>query len=329
MMAKRGLLLGPLFVALFLVVACGDDGGGSVSLDVYFQRLEELDQTFSDNTDELDNQIEQSEDVDEVRGWMEETVTEFETFLDGLRDLDAPEEAADAHERAVSGLEEFIPKLSEGVDSVSDVDSLVELFAPFNDLDQTGLERAREACLDLEQIALDNDIEVDLDCGSGDEIDDETPTGGEPTDEAPTDVAPSGDLEDYFEELDAAEDIYRIGNDAVAQQLNLLDDSTVDQAVNLVLDGQEGIDTFLDALESMDPPPEVEAAHEETVAGFQAASEWIDENMVEFAEATTIAEVNAIFGSPEFGEISNSLDGTCDALQGIAEEYGIFVDLGC
>jgi hypothetical protein len=134
-------------------------------MDEYFQRVDELDQAFSDNTDALDSEIEASEDVNEIRGYMNDTIAEFESFVSGLEDLEPPDEAADAHQRAVDGLDDFTSKLSDGVDSLGDAETVDELFAPFENIDGSGQQQAQEACVELEEIAADNSIGVDFSCG--------------------------------------------------------------------------------------------------------------------------------------------------------------------
>jgi hypothetical protein len=316
-MKVRGLLIvaGAAISLGFAVVACGG-GGGSLSLDEYFQKVDALDQESADRTDELDRDFESAEDVDEARDLIAELIAVSDDFRDGLAGLDAPDEAADAQAKALEGFDAFIAELTAALEDAGDATTVDDLYEALLSIDEAGINQATEACLELEEIASENGIDVDLDCGEEDEGTDSTPEA-------------SAALEAYFAELDAAEDAYRASNNAVGDGLNALDDSTAGQAGDLMAQGQAGIDEFVATLEGMDPPDEVAVAHAETVAGFQAASAWIGENLDAISNAATVDEVTAMFSSAEFTEISAGLDGTCDALQAIADGHGITVDLSC
>jgi hypothetical protein len=136
-------------------------------------------------------------------------------------------------------------------------------------------------------------------------------------------------LEEYFQQLDEAENGFREKDGPLNDQLSALDDSTVDQAPDLLEQVQEAINEFVDALEGIEPPDAAATAHQETVAGFQQLSGLFEEALPQVKDATTLEEAFAPFSTDEFMSISDSLDGTCAALQGVADDNDITVDLGC
>ncbi len=136
-------------------------------------------------------------------------------------------------------------------------------------------------------------------------------------------------LEEYFQQLDEAENAYRVAGDSADAQLAALDETTLDDAPGIFQEIKVAIDEFVAALQAMDPPAEAVTPHEETIAGFQAASDLIEEALPAIEAAQTVADVFAPLTSPEFTEISTALEATCAALQSIADTNSVAVDLAC
>ena len=157
----------------------------------------------------------------------------------------------------------------------------------------------------------------------------------EPTDEAtgePTAaemLEASPELESYFEELDAAEDAFRVEQDAVSEELNAITNATIGEVPDILRRGQRSYDTLVSALEDMDPPDEVEEAHNQVIVGFMGASQWLEDNFGDVEAATSLDDLGTLFTTAEYQSVSAELDGTCDALQTIADNHGIVVDLSC
>jgi hypothetical protein len=149
----------------FSAAACNSDGE-ALSLEEYFERVDELDQERTDASDELDEGAAEigDDDVDAIIDYFRSYVDVFEDFTDGMDDLDAPDEAADAHDEAVSNLRDGIDSLRDTLGEMEDVDSADDLFAIIEDADSSGLDAANAACVELIEIASDNGIEVDLNC---------------------------------------------------------------------------------------------------------------------------------------------------------------------
>jgi hypothetical protein len=157
----------------FAVAAAGcNDEGESATIEEYFQELDGVDDQFESDTNDIDNRGQQleDEDVDGATDLFEELIDVIEAFVDKLRDLDPPEEAEEAHDQAVENFEEAADEFRERLDAARDANS-VEGFleSVFGTEQSDAIDAATEACLDLERIAADNDIDVDLDCEEEDE----------------------------------------------------------------------------------------------------------------------------------------------------------------
>ena len=154
------------------LVAC--NSSGKLSLEDYFAEVEKLDTAQTEQQDEIDSEYEDklnpAEFTDQVT---EDFVDYFEAsrgaaqdFVDELKDLDPPDEAADAHDEAVDAFDACLEETGRIVDDIGDADSFEELGAVFEDQSVTdACDRTTATCEALQGIADENDIEVDLDCG--------------------------------------------------------------------------------------------------------------------------------------------------------------------
>jgi hypothetical protein len=145
--------------------ACTDDEGNELTLEEYFAALEELDATANEQTDALFAGIDNSSDVEDFRGALSgipEIVAEFNS---GLEDLDPPDEAQEAHDAAVAAAEAFAEAQETALAEAEDAETVEELDETFNDHAFAQADEAfQDACTDLVQIAIDNNIDVDLGC---------------------------------------------------------------------------------------------------------------------------------------------------------------------
>ncbi|MEE8346479.1 MAG: hypothetical protein V3S20_03925, partial [Dehalococcoidia bacterium] len=167
------LFVGALLFALSTVAgACGGgDGGGELTLEQYFQRLEAVasdyeqrgDALFENFGEEFDSEEEQVQATQEF--WKEFLVL-LQEFVGDLDDVNPPSEAEAAHEESVDAGGEMLEAFQELVDQVTQAESITELAEGFDDieLDAAG-DRFEQACVELQGIADDNGIDVDLNCG--------------------------------------------------------------------------------------------------------------------------------------------------------------------
>lgn len=86
-----------------------------------------------------------------------------------MESLDPPSEAEAAHSVFVRELRfrvELMESLADRAAEVESLSGLEEVFAEFEDPEfEVAAVRFDDACRALEQVAADNGIEVDLDCG--------------------------------------------------------------------------------------------------------------------------------------------------------------------
>jgi hypothetical protein len=154
--------------AVFGGWACSDDGGGALTLEEYFAQLDEAENAFTEGGDA----IFEGTSEEPTTGEIEDALTEFQDVLDDfvseLESLEAPEEAADAHDAAVTAGNAASEAYADLVDAAPDAESVEALFTGEVGTAVTDAQTAfSEACTDLQQIADDNSIEVDLACNGG------------------------------------------------------------------------------------------------------------------------------------------------------------------
>ncbi len=159
----------------FGVIAGGCIGGGGSGLTLaeYFQKLDALDNTQSEQSDALDAKLESdTADLEEAEAvaLVQETVPEFipifQGFIDEASALEPPDEVEDAHNEALEALRDFVA-VFQGIigDDLAKASSFEDLEAAFTSAEFSAADgRLTEACLALERVATDHDITVDLDC---------------------------------------------------------------------------------------------------------------------------------------------------------------------
>jgi hypothetical protein len=158
-----------------IMLACDDDGGGgdggsdTASLEEYFAAVQGADDTFAAGTNDLDTQFQglADEQVSEAADLLEQQVDVLEMFADDLDAIDAPDEVAEVHDAAVESLRTYADDFGSALDTFSEAATITEGFETFADVDTSSLEAAQGNCIELEEIAANNDIDVSLSCGSG------------------------------------------------------------------------------------------------------------------------------------------------------------------
>ena len=160
-----------LLLVAGLAVACSDGDGGSLSLEEYFQQLDEaqndVDQRFEDAFQLEEPGPDTSEE--DIAAFAREVVQAFATILGDAEgtfgDLEAPAEAEDAHDALVLAIGDATTALDSVEDDLPDALSLEELETFFSSSDlEAATTAVDEACVALQTIADDNSIDVDLAC---------------------------------------------------------------------------------------------------------------------------------------------------------------------
>ena len=169
-----------VFLALGVIAsACGDDGGGGLSLEEYFQQADELqnqaDAQFAEQESgsEPEAGATDAELADFARQSIESSTDILSDAAEAFGDLDPPSEVEDAHARLVEALSDGADAIQAVADDLPDALSMADLEGLDARFDSEGLNdafmRLDEACVDLQTIADDNSIDVDLECGEAEE----------------------------------------------------------------------------------------------------------------------------------------------------------------
>ena len=169
MMRERIRMAAAGIAAVALVMgaaACGDDGSKTLTLEEYFQKVEQLDAEQQEATDKLDPAFEQlaPDDVEGARDLFDQQLEVLDNFVDEMDKLNPPEEVRETHDEALALFREFRAAFDDALDQAEDAETIEDMFAGFDEADFAKIEEANQKCRDLEQIAADNGIEVDLDC---------------------------------------------------------------------------------------------------------------------------------------------------------------------
>jgi hypothetical protein len=154
-----------LFMSL-LIVACG--GSDSMSLEEYLTEFARIGEETEDAVDAVPTpDVGSDPSVEEGKDALTDYFDEIRDVTDGARDeiedLEPPSEAEDEHENFLEEIDELLDAINAYAERIADADTVEEFQAATSDtsdLDATNF----SACDDLQQLADENDIDVDLQC---------------------------------------------------------------------------------------------------------------------------------------------------------------------
>lgn len=156
------------FVLCAVALASGCNGSSDkLTLESYFASFEKLDRVRSQENESLTRQLEALDDaeVDQARSLLRKQVDLIDVFVRDAGKLDAPAEVGEAHDGALDGLSAASSDFKKALDAAGEPDSMDQLRAAFAAVDFSRLDAAGRNCRELERIASDHDISIDLDCG--------------------------------------------------------------------------------------------------------------------------------------------------------------------
>jgi Xaa-Pro aminopeptidase len=157
-----------LAVAL-LLAGCSQ----GMSLPDYFSELggirDKLDAAGEKVQQEADASMQTATDeaaqLEVFRDLLTKSVAAAKTTVSQLKDLDPPEEVKEAHEAFVTAYESMIAAMEAGVESAKAARTVDEaLKALFSDDAVKAGNDLDSACRDLQKVADDNEVDVDLKC---------------------------------------------------------------------------------------------------------------------------------------------------------------------
>lgn len=141
-------------------------------------------------------------------------------------------------------------------------------------------------------------------------------------------------LEQYFQQLEALNDTVEEQGAEFADAANAeLDAATSEEDILAVSEDfltnvQPIFTTFADDLNDLNPPAAVEELHNEFVDVYNEVVVYLEEALNRFGDLDSTADLEGFF--EEIGSnVGERLDETCAALQTIADENEIDIDLDC
>jgi hypothetical protein len=163
---RKIALIGVIAVAAALLGwACSDNGGNELSLEEYFEQLDDAENKFTDDSDASFENVPDEPEISEVQDALREFTNVLQDFVGDLEDLNPPEQAQAAHDDAIDAAEEVIDVYENLIDEADDLETVDELFESTQGEAATeALDRLTTACLDLQDVANENELDFDLNC---------------------------------------------------------------------------------------------------------------------------------------------------------------------
>lgn len=163
------VLVGAALIAASLQLSgCGSEEE-ELDLDRYFQRLENISGAHDARVDALREESQGvGENIEVTRHYFAGFNAIVRQTLNDMKDMHPPAQAQEAHNEHVAAAAELLALLEDFSDQLAGVESPSGLEAVLAQLDEppldTAMERAANACLQVQTIADENGIEVDLAC---------------------------------------------------------------------------------------------------------------------------------------------------------------------
>ncbi len=299
---------------------------GEGALGAYFEEIDSLHDDFVERGDALSEQFPDAfTEPEATRDYYVGLVPIFDDFLDGLSDVDPPSEVEDSHSELLDSLAGVIESLEDLVDrlaaaeSSSELEDLLNAFADEPDF-VAARDRFQTACFDLQSIADDGDVVIDLECETESEQ-----------------VVLS--LAEYFQQIDT---IFEDSDEQLDQTETDFNNAfeaatTMDErirALRVFLDETDRV-LFLSLVQlgQIQPPPEVQQFHDDFVSEVEAVAQLAKDFFSALASVSvqTDADVDELTNQFDFdvSAATARADQACFSLQGIADENSIDVDLNC
>ena len=134
-------------------------------------------------------------------------------------------------------------------------------------------------------------------------------------------------LEEYFQQLETLSTKLDDDAGALGEQMQATQDVEEGKAIFAQFVGV--LEAFVADLEALDAPDEAQAAHDEAVAAGSAFLAEFQSAVDASQDATTFEEIFAATESEGFTGADEAFTATCVAMEGIATDNSITVDLGC
>jgi hypothetical protein len=161
-----------------LATGCGGDGSGDdvpITLEEYFDRIAEIREESREEADsivaEMDSRAQDAEGTEGSIPILEDGLRQFEELASSvvadLNEIAPPQEAQAAHASVTAAFETGAVAIRDAQEGLDDVESEDELQAFTAEVDQEFADltaSADAACLELQAVADDSGIDVELSC---------------------------------------------------------------------------------------------------------------------------------------------------------------------
>jgi hypothetical protein len=162
------LLLSALIALPLLAAACGGGEGKPLTLEQFFADAERLDNELSAKSAELDDDIaflNETNGLQQAPILVEQLTDAIDEFVEGLADLNAPDEAVAVQDEAVRAGREIVVRYRALLDEAERAGSYEEVRVIFADPDLVAaFQDLDEACAAATELAAANNIGVELEC---------------------------------------------------------------------------------------------------------------------------------------------------------------------
>src|SRR5262245_43802021 len=139
--------------------ACSDDDGNELTMEEYFQQLDEIDNNTDAQITANFESITDEDDVDAFRDATKEIAPILDQAAEDISSIDPPDAAKEEHDALVQELEDWADAATEAAnsDEAAAATTPDELFTAFSEAGfDTAQQEFSDACSDLQQIAADN-----------------------------------------------------------------------------------------------------------------------------------------------------------------------------
>jgi hypothetical protein len=162
-----------LFLVIFVLgaAACNGGNGEELSLEGYLQQVESLIKAADQRAEGLGDPSAAESDEEAVR-LGQEVLEDLQSIVNdirsGLEDLNPPEEAQAGHDKMVEGLRGFGEQIdtarqqADGAQTQEEIDAIGSQLFEEGEAFQTFV----DGCNELQSLAGQNEIVVELDCGA-------------------------------------------------------------------------------------------------------------------------------------------------------------------
>ncbi len=156
----------------WLGAAC-NGGGGASSLEDYFKDYEQLDNKAEDATADLQREFDAALSATTLDADVRADLQEYysrqieirQDYVEDIAKLEPPESARAAHDASVNSYEAVLAAFNDIVDDIGEAQTTDDLTTIFSgDALTAAVDAATKACVDLQEVADDNNVNINLEC---------------------------------------------------------------------------------------------------------------------------------------------------------------------